>query len=217
MRIGYIAMSGVRVVDEELQRLGMTLPGFVERGRTVAALPSLGLLTLAGMTPPQHQAVYREVDELILDDLEPFDLVAVSTLTARAADAYALADRYRALGVPVVMGGLHVSTMPEEASAHCDALVVGEGEPSWPRVIADAERGALLPIYRNARGYDLADAPMPAFHLLDPSRYNRLAVQTSRGCPLRCDFCGSSVLLTPRYKQKPVEKVLAEVDRLCEI
>jgi radical SAM superfamily enzyme YgiQ (UPF0313 family) len=211
-------MSGVRVCDPELLRLGMTLPGFSERIRTVASLPSLGLLTLAGMTPPHHEVVYREVDDLPVGlDLEPFDLVAISTLTARVEDAYELADRYRALGMPVVLGGLHVSSVPEEAAGHCDALVVGEGEPVWPRLVADAERGRLQPLYRGDRPFDLAEAPMPAFHLLAPQRYERLTVQTSRGCPLRCEFCGSSVLLTPRYQKKPVDRVLAEIDRIREI
>ena len=77
MRIGLIAMSGVRACDPELVRLGMTLPGFVERGRTIASLPSLGLLTLAGMTPPQHECEYLEVKELRELDVLPdrFDLV----------------------------------------------------------------------------------------------------------------------------------------------
>ena len=78
MRIGLIAMSGVRVCDPELMRLGMTLPGFVERGRVVASLPSLGLLTLAGKTPREHECVYHEVQDLNAARELPtqFDLVA---------------------------------------------------------------------------------------------------------------------------------------------
>ena len=211
-----IAMSGVRACDPELLRLGLTLPGFVERGRTIASLPSLGLLTLAGMTPPEHEVCYREVRDIVQEPLEPFDLVAISTFTAQAYEAYALADAYRATGTMVVMGGLHVTTVPEEATAHCDAVVVGEGEMRWAEVLADAARGALQPIYRSApREFDPATAPMPAFHLLDLDRYNRLTVQTQRGCPWRCEFCASSVLLTPHYKQKPAARVLAEIDAIC--
>jgi radical SAM superfamily enzyme YgiQ (UPF0313 family) len=88
----------------------------------------------------------------------------------------------------------------------------------WPEILEDAERGALQPRY-DARGrdFDLAEAPMPAFHLLDLDKYNRLTVQTSRGCPWKCAFCASSILLTGRYKQKPVARVLAEVDRILEL
>lgn len=216
MRIGLIAMSGVRACDPELVRLGMTLPGFVERGRVVATLPSLGLLTLAGMTPPPHSCEYREVQDIrALDGLPGgFDLVAISSLSAQVREAYELADRYRARGVPVVLGGLHVTAMPDEAARHADAVVVGEGEPCWPEVVRDAAAGALRRSYRPAADFSLDEAPMPAFELLEPSRYNRLTVQTSRGCPFRCAFCASSILLTRRYKQKPAARVLAEIDRI---
>ena len=87
MKIGLIAMSGVRAVDPELVRLGLTLPGFVERGKTIASLPSLGLLTLAGMTPPQHECEYLEVKDIRDLKVLPvhFDLVAISSLTLRSA------------------------------------------------------------------------------------------------------------------------------------
>lgn len=220
MKIGLIAMSGVRACDEELLRLGLTLPGFVERSKTIASLPSLGLLTLAGMTPPEHEVVYLDVQDIAGVDLDwaSFDLVAISTFTAQAPEAYELADRCRAGGAKVVMGGLHVTCLPDEALQHSDAVVVGEGEVCWPNVLADAERGALKPIYiSRPREFDLADAPMPAYHLLDMDKYNRITVQTSRGCPWRCAFCASSILLTPKYKQKPAEKVLAEIDRIREL
>lgn len=219
MRIGLIAMSGVRVCDPELLRLGMTLPGFVERGRVVASMPSLGLLTLAGMTPPPHLCEYREVKDIRALDALPggFDLVAISSLSAQVREAYELADRYRALGVPVVLGGLHVTALPDEAGRHADAIVIGEGESVWPAVVQDAAAGGLKRTYRSAGNFALDGSPMPAFGLLEPSRYNRLTVQTSRGCPLRCEFCASSILLTRRYKQKPAARVLAEIDRIREI
>lgn len=212
-----IAVSGIRVCDAELLRLGLTLPGFVERSKTIASLPSLGLLTLAGMTPPEHSVQYMEVpDPDALTELPTgFDLVAISSYSAQIGEAYGLADRLRAQGTPVVMGGPHVSALADEAGAHCDAVVIGEGEPSWPDVLLDAEASALQSRYDSTgRDYDLADAPMPAFELLDVDKYNRLTVQTSRGCPHRCEFCASSILLSSRYKQKPVAKVLAEIDRI---
>ncbi|MEO1236519.1 MAG: radical SAM protein [Planctomycetota bacterium] len=218
MRIGLIAMSGVRACDAELLRLGLTLPGFVERSQTIASLPSLGLLTLAGMTPGRHQVVYRDIEEI--SDLslgDAFDLVAISTFTAQVPEAYRVAEVLRAAGAKVVMGGLHVTTLPEEALRYCDAVMVGEGEVCWPDILADAERGELKRVYRSRpREFDLREAPMPAFGLLDMERYNRITVQTSRGCPLRCEFCASSILLTDRYKVKPAEKVLAEIDAIAE-
>ena len=211
-------MSGIRVCDEELLELGLTLPGFVERSKAIASLPSLGLLTLIGMTPEtRFERSYHEVPSLaeLPDFSGPYDLVAISCLTARIRDAYALAGRFRAAGTKVIMGGLHVTAVPEEAARYVDAIVVGEGESVWPDVLEDLSRDALKPVYdARKRSFDLADAPMPAFELLDMKRYNRITVQATRGCPLKCSFCASSILLTPKYKQKPAEKVLAEVDRI---
>src|SRR5690606_9830636 len=96
MNIALIAMSGVRACDDELLKLGLTLPGFVERSRTIASLPSLGLLTLAGMTPKRHRVSYIEVADLREAEALPadFDLVALSTFTAQAKEAYVLARRF---------------------------------------------------------------------------------------------------------------------------
>ena len=217
MNIGMIAMSGIRACDTELLQLGLTLPGFVERSKQIASLPSLGLLTLAGMTPRRHTVSYHEAPSAEVIPTLPvnFDLAAISSLSAQIKDAYRVAAHYRALGIPVVMGGLHVTSVPGEPEQHNAIAVLGEGELAWPLILADAERGTLKPLY-DVRGqeFDLADAPMPAFDLLDIERYNRITVQTSRGCPWRCNFCASSILLTRKYKQKPIEKVLAEIDRI---
>lgn len=220
MKIGFIAMSGVRALDPELLEIGLTLPGFVERSKVVASLPSLGLLTLAGMTPDHHERSYHEVSDIKESDLDAceFDLVAISTFSAQVFEAYELADRFRARGIPVVLGGLHVTAVPDEALEHADAVVVGSGEPVWPQILHDVERGELYGIY-DARqlNWSLDQAPMPAYELLDIDRYNRLTVQTARGCPWKCSFCASSILLTDRYLQKPQEKVLAEIDRIREL
>jgi radical SAM superfamily enzyme YgiQ (UPF0313 family) len=220
-RIGLIAMSGVRAHNPELTKLGLTLPGFVDRNRIVASLPSLGLLTLAGLTPERFEIEYHEIADLRQGGEPPdhFDLVAISTFTAQLKEAYAVADIYKARGVPVVMGGITVSSLPREALAHCTSVVVGEGEPLWPEVLNDFENSALRPFYiQSPRGqFDLRDAPMPRFDLLDPDKYNRITVQTSRGCPHQCEFCASSILLTSRYKLKPVEKVIAEIKEIKKI
>jgi radical SAM superfamily enzyme YgiQ (UPF0313 family) len=219
MNIGLIAMSGVRAHNAELTELGLTLPGFVDRNRIIASMPSLSLLTLAGMTPRCHQVDYHEIADLkSLPELPTdFDLVAISTFSAQAYEAYEVAQHYSKLGIPVLMGGLHVTSVPNEASRFGAFPVVGEGEPLWPQILADAAAGELQPIYRNSVDFDLRDAPMPRFELLDPSKYNRITVQTSRGCPHKCEFCASSILLTKKYKLKPVEKVLAEIHAIKEI
>jgi radical SAM superfamily enzyme YgiQ (UPF0313 family) len=220
MNVGLIAMSGIRCHDAELMSLGLTLPGFVERSKTIASLPSLGLLTLAGMTPPEHRVRYLEVPDIRVAEALPggFDLVGISSYSAQIDEAYELADRFLTAGVPVVLGGPHVSALPDEAAPHCSAVVIGHGELHWPTVLADAAAGGLRPRYGSVTDdFDLAQAPIPRFELLDVTRYNRLTVQTSRGCPLRCEFCAGSLLFSSRYRQKPVAKVLGELDRILAL
>jgi len=220
MKIGLIAMSGVRAHNKDLTELGLTLPGFVERNETIASLPSLGLLTLAGMTSDDFDVEYLEVPniEALTGLLGDFDVVAISSFSAQIKEAYRLADGYRTIGTKVVLGGLHVSAVPDEATRHADSVVLGEGEPIWPMLVSDLRQGQLKSIYDARRkSFDLADAPMPAFHLLDINKYNRLTVQTQRGCPWRCDFCAASIRIAPTYKIKPVHKVIAEIQRIKEI
>ncbi len=239
MKVGLLAIAGVKIQTRKFIELGIHLPQFINRGQVIAQLPSLALLTLAGATPDDVDVEYVEVDDVAAFARSPrldFDLVALSTYTARVFDAYQVADAYRARGVPVVFGGLHATVLPDEVAGHADAVVVGEGELLWPEVLADFRRGGksgLKRFYREERRgrFDLARAPMPRFDLLartappgpspDPVRtgeihrlgaYNRITVQTSRGCPWDCDFCAASKLFGPRYRVKPVGRVLEEVD-----
>jgi radical SAM superfamily enzyme YgiQ (UPF0313 family) len=224
MRIGLIAMSGVRVVNPELVRIGVTLPQFVNRGEVIAQLPSLALVLLAALTPGDVELDYIEVADLADMEQLPtqYDLVGITSYTAMAYEMYALADRFRAAGMPVVLGGLHVSFAFAEAKEHADAVCIGEGESLWPRIVDDFRRGgksALRPFYREELpgSYDLADSPMPRFELLRNRPYNRITVQTVRGCPLDCEFCGASKLYSPKYRRKPAAKVVAEIRRIKEI
>ncbi|MEX2217644.1 MAG: radical SAM protein [Phycisphaerales bacterium] len=246
MKIGLIAMSGIRADDPELTKLGLSMPGIMERGHVIASLPSLSLLTLAGVTPADVEVEYREVRDLAevgLGGLRAgsdegahallrgedaassgtralpmdYDLVAISSLSAQVLDAYVLADRYRAAGAAVVMGGLHVTAVPEDAAPHCTSIVVGEAEGVWPRLVEDFRRGGiggLKPRYDGDGSFDLRRAPMPRYELLEVEKYNRIPVQTCRGCPHKCEFCASSIMLTGGYKLKPVEKVIAEVRKV---
>lgn len=213
MKLALIAMSGLRAEHPELTKLGLSLPGFLERAQTLFEMPSLSLLTLAGLTPEDIEIEYREYREFPAEDPPECDLAAITSFTAQIEDAYRLADSYRSRGTKVVMGGLHVSVLSEESAQHADAVAVGEGERLWPRILEDFRRGRLERRYDQPSGtsYDFLNSPLPRYDLLDPACYNRFPVQTSRGCPLQCEFCASSILLTPRYTHKPVERVIAEI------
>jgi radical SAM superfamily enzyme YgiQ (UPF0313 family) len=220
MKIGLIAMSGVRVRTPKLAALGVTLPQFVNRGQVIASLPSLGLLTVAALTPPDVEIAYRELAEVNLnDEPEHFDLVGISSFTAQIDEAYALADRYRAAGIPVVLGGLHVSLMPEEAGGHADSVLVYGAEGAWPRLVKDFRQGRLQPRYEGLRAgvFQPPHYVRPRFDLLRGRPYNRLTVQTSRGCPLNCEFCAASLRITSAFQQKPVDLVVAEIRAALEV
>lgn len=211
-------MSGVRIYNPELLALGMTLPGFIERGKVIASLPSLGVLTLAGLTPADWEIDYVEVDGLddqVLEEVceRSHELVAISSLAARIDDAYRLARALREAGKAVVIGGLHASVLPDEAAEFADSVVVGEGEVVWRQVLEDYRAGALKPRYISPKASDFTPWAVPRYDLLDPARYNRITIQTTRGCPLDCSFCAASRLISP-YKRKPISQIERELDAI---
>ena len=218
MKIGFVAMSGVRAHDKKLLELGLTLPGFVERSKIIASLPSLGLLYLAACTPDGHELHYFEAESDGAEPPEVFkcELVAISTFTAQIFEAYHIADRLRAAGVKVALGGLHVSVLPDEALQHADYVVVGEGENVWPAVVEAAARGAAPAVFRAAdfAPVDIAQLPVPRYDLLGNRPYNRYTAQATRGCPWRCDFCASTVMLQAPYRRRPVDQVVRDIETI---
>ncbi|MCA9245276.1 MAG: cobalamin-dependent protein, partial [Phycisphaerales bacterium] len=153
MKIGMIAMSGIRAANPDLVAAGLEMPGVVERAKVVASLPSLSLLTLAGMTPDDIEIEYHEIADLRAEGMPQgdYDAVVIATYSAQVLEAYEVADSFRARGVPVVMGGLHVKAEPDEAATHA-TIAVGEGEQLWPAIIDDLRRGALKPRYEQRDG-----------------------------------------------------------------
>ncbi len=217
MRIALVSMSSLAAVHRDTESLKLSLMALRERWTAITALPNLGLLNLAGMTRGEHEYEYFEVEDIeSFDGVRPdFDLVAISSYSAQIYEAYKLSGQYRALGVRTVMGGPHVSVLPDEAEAHCDAVVIGQGEASWRELLADAQAGQLKSRYGSLRApYDLEELPIPAYELLDPSQYRRITVETSRGCPLNCEFCATSTLMLEKYRQKSGHKVLEDIDWL---
>jgi radical SAM superfamily enzyme YgiQ (UPF0313 family) len=219
--VALVPLTGFRVREAEMLALGMSLPGLSQRAAAIAQLPALGLLTLAGLNPRDWTCSYREalaVDDAFVESIaaERPTLVAVSALTASVEDAYRLAGSLRARRIPSVLGGLHAPACPDEARQHFDTVVVGEGEPVWRDVLADAANGSLKPVYRSSRPFDLSLAPLPRFDLLGHKRRPRLTLQTQRGCPLACEFCAASRLLGP-FREKPVENLRREIEAMRRV
>jgi len=222
--VALVPLTGFRLREPQMAELGMALPGLRRRAKALGELPALGLLTLAGMTPEPWTCSYHPLaNEALLDELvervaaERPALVALSALTASAPLAYQAAAQFRRRGIPTVLGGLHATACPDEAARHCDAVVVGPGEPVWRTLLADAERGALLAKYVVA---DLGRAqalewPAPRFDLLGDAP-PRFTLQTQRGCPLACEFCGASRLLGA-FREKPAANIRQELHAIAAI
>ncbi len=173
----------------------------------------LGLGMVAALTPDTWHV------ELVDENWAPFayrpaDLVGITAFTPSANRAYAIAAQYRARGVPVVMGGIHASLCSEEALRFVDTVVIGEAESVWPRVLADWEAGRLRKVYRGALA-QLAGLPAPRRDLFHPG-YTFATVQTSRGCPMDCDFCSVTAFNGRRYRRRPPQEVLDELGAIAQ-
>ena len=171
--------------------------------------PPIGLGIVAALTP-EHWDV-----ELLDENFERFtfrdaDLVGITALTSSVTRAYELAEIYRKKGIPTVLGGIHASMVPKEAQAYVDALVVGEAESIWRQVIADAEKGTLKKVY-NGQLLPFEDAVWPRRELFHPD-YRFDSIQTTRGCPMKCEFCSVHTFNGSKYRVRPVDEVLAELE-----
>jgi len=174
---------------------------------------TLTLPYLAGLTPPEWD-VQIQIDALHpVTGEEAADLVALTVLTQRAPRAYQVADRFRARGVPVVLGGVHVTLNPAEAAAHADAIVIGEADDLWPQILRDAQAGVLQSRYRADALHCLENLAAPRFDLITNNKYFTLLrpVQTTRGCPHRCDFCTVTSIYGHSYRHRPVAEVIEDI------
>ena len=179
--------------------------------------PPLGLATLAAyLTPDDHPVIVDEhVERLRLDDTP--DLVVIQVYITNAYRAYRIADHYRARGVFVALGGLHVTSLPDEAAAHADAIFLGPGEQTFPRFLADFRAGCRVPVYRSAAGRTLDRVPPIRRDLI--ARRNYLvpnSIVVTRGCPQHCDFCYKDAFFSGgrSFYTQAVDEALAEIDRL---
>jgi radical SAM superfamily enzyme YgiQ (UPF0313 family) len=177
----------------------------------------LTLTTLAALVPAELEAELLLLDEGI-QEVDPnaieADLVGITVITGTAVRAYELAAVFRRRGIPVVLGGPHVTLVPDDAAPHADAVVVGYAEESWPELLRDLAAGRLRPRYDQRPGLSLAGMPFPRRDLLPRSRYLTDDVfEATRGCIHKCDFCVVPSAWGQKPYQKPVEEVVADIRR----
>lgn len=179
-------------------------------------LQRVNLPLLASLTPAGHTVTFVEEAFAPDDSDEEVDLVGITVLTELAVRAYQIGDAYRRKGVPVVMGGIHPTVLPDEALEHADSVVIGEAEGIWQKLVSDAASGRLQRIYRAEAKTDLHGLPIPRRDLLFGSKSKGYApipigVETSRGCPYDCEFCCVGQIMGQRYRVRPVAEVIAEL------
>ena len=174
----------------------------------------LTLTTLASLVPAELEAEVTLIDEGIDEvrfDLDA-DLVGMTVITGTAPRAYGLAARFRSRGIPVVLGGPHVTLVPEDAQPHADAVVVGYAEDSWPQLLRDFAGGSMRRRYVQDPDLSLASRPFPRRDLLPGRRYLTTNVfEATRGCVHTCEFCVVPAAWGRRPYQKPVGDVVADI------
>jgi radical SAM superfamily enzyme YgiQ (UPF0313 family) len=183
-----------------------------------APIPNLSLPILAALSPPDVKISFTD-DLLTPIDLEKglkeVDLVGITVLTKTALRAYRIADAYRKKGVPVVLGGIHPTALPDEAKEHADAVVTGEAEEIWPHLIEDAKNGDLKAFYRQEGFTDPLKIPRPRREILPRRGYFPLdVVQVTRGCPFHCEFCSVRKFFGDTYRFRPIPDIVEEIRSL---
>lgn len=174
--------------------------------------PSLTLQQIAGITPREHKVqIIDERFEKINFDAH-YDLVGISCLTYNSLRGYQISKIFRDKKIPVVFGGYHASLLPDEVKQHADAIVIGEAEYTWPKVLEDVQKGTLKPLYKSDTFVDPMDIP-PARH--DIGTYTFMdTVQAGRGCPTGCEFCSMQKIEGKRFRGRPVENIREELETI---
>ncbi len=180
--------------------------------------PVAGLLAVAALIPEDEYEIILTDENIEAIDFDmAVDMVGISAMTSYVNRGYQIADAFRARGVPVIMGGVHVSYLPQEALKHSDAVVIGEAELIMHKVLDDLQHGCLSGIYKAEDLHSMIDLPKPRQGLLKSNRYiNKGFVQTSRGCHHGCTFCAEPTMYGLRFRYRPVEDLVAEIEHIQE-
>jgi len=175
-------------------------------------IPQLALFILQGLTPRQHEVKIVEEEYMTLNPFEDCDVVGISCMTSNAYRGYRIAEAFRKRGKTVIMGGIHPSLLPDEALEHTDAVVIGEAEGVWEKILEDIENNTLKRTYHDPNP-DLNRIIPKDFSSLPKNRfYNLIPVETSRGCPYNCDFCCVSNIYGKKIKHIPIEYIVKDIE-----
>jgi radical SAM superfamily enzyme YgiQ (UPF0313 family) len=181
------------------------------------SVPPLGLLTVAGMIPREHEVTLCDENVAEIDWDYDCDVVGLTGMHLQGPGIRKIATHFRKRGIRVVIGGPSVMAVPERYRDVADVLMVGEAEQIWPECVADMVNGVTKDAYYPAETVDLRTSPMPRFDLVSPRDYMSISLQTTRGCPFKCEFCDIITLYGRKVRVKPVEQVIDEVNQLLSL
>lgn len=173
--------------------------------------PSLELQQLAAINPSKHQLDIVDCRYQKVDFNWDGNIIGISCRTVSANNAYMIADEFRRRGKIVVLGGYHPSLMPEEAKKHADAVVIGEGELTWPRLLEDYEKGKINPFYQSE---PVNPALIPTPKRMIRHAYLSVPIQATRGCPYKCIFCPVYEFQGCTYRMRPLDNVIDEINHI---
>ncbi|MDP2682752.1 MAG: radical SAM protein [Deltaproteobacteria bacterium] len=177
-----------------------------------AGFVRLNLPTIAALTPTDWDVEILDARVKPVDYDAKADLVGITGFTAEMPGAYQIADNFRKKGVKVVMGGIHVSALPDEALQHADAVVIGEAELVWHKLLLDFKRGELKQKYKADKLCDMENMVIPRRNLLNREMYSGFyTLQATRGCPFNCDYCAVTAFFGQEFRTRPVDEVIEEI------
>ncbi|MBN2159007.1 MAG: B12-binding domain-containing radical SAM protein [Spirochaetes bacterium] len=211
MKIGLISPVGVTTSDVLLSHIfdeNRDLNNYIQ---SFTRAISSGLLVIASLTPEDIEIKLIDDNFDRIDYDERFDLIGISAMTHQSTRAYEIANEFKKRGVPVVIGGMHATVLPNEVKEHCDSVFIGEAEDTWPLFIQDFKNGRISEFYKSERLIDMSKTPIPRYDLLKKEKYKVIWLQTSRGCPHDCEFCGSSRVYGYKYRHKTIDQVIDEL------
>ena len=174
-------------------------------------MPQLALFILQGLTPKEHQVVMLDEEAEDIDLEQDCDLVGISFMTSNASRAYWLAREFKERGRTVVLGGVHPTLLPDEASPHGDSVVIGEAEGVWTELLEDYQKGCLKKIYHNPRPDLSTYVPKDFSKITKRHLFGMVPIMTTRGCPYHCDFCCVTDLFGKEIRHIPVENVVRDI------
>jgi radical SAM superfamily enzyme YgiQ (UPF0313 family) len=178
--------------------------------------PSLALLTIANLTPKEHEVIIENENVEKIDFDEPVDLVAITVTVDVMKRAEEISKEFRNRGVIVIAGGIHITANPESALSSFDAICVGMAERVWAKILKDKEENSLKKIYCDMENIQGKEIVSPAYDIIDDKKYLYTnIISTSRGCPFKCDFCYNSCKDSLKtYINRPIEDVIKDINAL---